>query len=127
MCKKVLTSFLVIILVAPLNVGAAAWMAMSMGNSEQHVQHMTSPGGDHSAQVGAANIDSSDLTQSSIMHEHDASDCEEHCASCTNHCSSLGIVTSSSGLFDPELHVTGVFSGTVSSRLELLFRPPILA
>lgn len=127
MRQKVLTSFLVALLVAPLNVSAAAWMAMSMSNSEQHVLHMTDSDGGHSPHMSSAPTEMPDHSQSTLTHEHDASDCEEHCASCTNHCSSVGIVTSSPGRFDPGHHIAGTIPGPTSNRSELLFRPPILA
>ena len=126
MPQKILISLLIMLLVAPLNTSAAAWMAMSMSNSEQHVQHMTMPD-DHGLHMSATRGESSDHSHASQAHAHDASDCEEHCASCTNHCSSLGIVTSSSGPFDPGHQFAGTVPGPTSNRSELLFRPPILA
>lgn len=120
-------SLLVMLLVAPLNTSAAAWMAMSMSNSEQHVQHMTMPDSDHSLHMSVTRGESPAHSQVSQAHEHDASDCEEHCASCTNHCSSLGIVTSTMGPFNLENHRLGAIPGTTFNRSDLLFRPPILA
>lgn len=127
MYQKVLTSFLAILLVAPLNASAAAWMAMSMGNSEQHVQHMTISDSDLGSQSSAGHTETSAHPKFVTTHDHDASDCEEHCASCTNHCSSLGIVTSFLSLLDLELLKAGLLSGSTISRFEILLRPPILA
>ena len=125
MPRKVLISLLVTLLVVPLNTSAAAWMAMSMSNSEQHVQHMTNKESGISSYMTAAHSETFDGPQAVMTHEHDASDCEDHCASCSNHCSTLGIVTSTLGLFDPDRCIAGSLSGMTTNRFELLFRPPI--
>ena len=143
--KKALISLLVALLVAPLNASAASWMAMSMSNSDHHLQHEHSFHGDthhngHGVDPFLETHDFLDIPethnalltfeshgdpQSAQHHEHNAADCEEHCASCTNHCSSLGIVTTTQGRIDTEADVTGMLSGTPSNYFELLFRPPI--
>ena len=142
--KNAIISLLVLLLAAPLNASAASWMAMSMGNSDHHMQHASHGDSDHTHHVdqrvepfpSSLDVQSSHTNdslgshsdpQSAQHHEHDAADCEEHCASCTNHCSSLGIVTTTQDRIDTEGNVTGMLIGTPSNHFELLFRPPINA
>lgn len=125
MYQRLIASLLVVLLTAPLNASAAAWMAMSMNMADQHGQHTTAHEADHGSHSAANHIGDPGLTASAETHQHDAADCEEHCASCTNHCSSLGIVSSTVGVLGMENQSAGAGCGDTTSRLELLFRPPI--
>lgn len=125
--RILLNSLLIVILVFPLNAGAAAWMAMSMddtahlemaGHSHAHALQMMPPAG----------IDGPVVAQSSSPHsEHNSADCEEHCASCSNHCSSTAIISSHHNLFDTDEQRVDFLAGMTLYRHEMLFRPPIFA
>ena len=137
MLHKSLAIIVAVSLFAPLNSGAAAWMSMSMADSNAAITAMgvhehTRP--DHHA--GAAS--SADHHQSHSMHggahdehdEHDGhsqEDCEEHCMSCSNHCSSLAVVSSQSKRYGQVRLLAATTAGLTSTHPELLFRPPIRA
>ena len=134
MLRKSLAIILAVSLFAPLNSGAAAWMSMSMADSNAAITAMgvhehTSP--DHHA--GAAS--SGNHHQSHSMHggasdEHDGhseEDCEEHCMSCSNHCSSLAVVSNQSKRYGQVRFLATGSAGLTSTHSELLFRPPIHA
>lgn len=134
MLQKSLAIILAVLLFAPLNSGAAAWMSMSMADSNAAITAMgvdehTRP--DHHA--GAAS--SGNHHQSHSMHggahnehdEHSEEDCEEHCMSCSNHCSSLAVVSSQSRRYGQVRLLAATTAGLTSAHPELLFRPPIRA
>jgi hypothetical protein len=134
MLQKSLAIILAVLLFAPLNSGAAAWMSMSMADSNaattaMGVDEHTRP--DHHA--GAAS--SGNHHQSHSMHggahnehdEHSEEDCEEHCMSCSNHCSSLAVVSSQSRRYGQVRLLAATTAGLTSAHPELLFRPPIRA
>ena len=129
MLQKSLALVLTCLLLAPLNSGAAAWMATSMSEGDlsspaaaghqlhdSHSAHGAPHAGDHHGH-GTHGDD----------HDHDESDCEEHCMSCSNHCSSLAIVSNHSDSFQQSILRLAVAEGLVSNHSELLFRPPIRA
>jgi hypothetical protein len=134
MLQKSLAIILAVLLFAPLNSGAAAWMSMSMADSNaattaMGVDEHTRP--DHHA--GAASSGNHHLSHS--MHggahnehdEHSEEDCEEHCMSCSNHCSSLAVVSSQSRRYGQVRLLAATTAGLTSAHPELLFRPPIRA
>ncbi|GAB5500355.1 MAG: hypothetical protein PsegKO_26660 [Pseudohongiellaceae bacterium] len=123
--RSLLNILLIVILVFPLNAGAAAWMAMSMDD----VAHPEMAGYSHALQVmHSAELDGAAVAESSSPHgEHDSADCEEHCASCSNHCSSTAIISSHHNLFDKDEQRAGYLAGMTLYRHETLFRPPISA
>ena len=129
MLQKSLALVLTCLLLAPLNSGAAAWMAMSMSEGDLsspaaeghhiHDSHETRDarhGGDHHAHSMPVED-----------HDHSEEDCEEHCMSCSNHCSSLAIVSNHVEGFQQSVQQLAVADGLVSNHSELLFRPPIRA
>ena len=131
MLQKSLTLKLAVSLFAPLNSGAAAWMSMSMADSNAAITAMgvhehTSP--DHHA--GAAF--SADHHQSDSMHggahdNHSVEDCREHCISCSNHCSSLAVDSSQSKRYGQIRLLAATTAELTSAHPDLLFRPPIRA
>ena len=137
MLQKSLAIILAASLFAPLNSGAAAWMSMSMADSDAAISasgvHSHGSPDHHS---GAAS--SADHHQPHAMHAeaqdgheghdgHSEEDCEEHCMSCSNHCSSLAVVSNQSKRFGQVRLLAAATAGLTSTLPELLFRPPIRA
>ena len=120
MLKNTLVSLLIVLLAAPLDAGAAAWMAMSMDQPDQPA--MTMQDGSVHRMAMAEAVDSA---AAPLAHDHDEVDCEEHCLSCHNHCSSAAIVSSSQDSLVPAHLHTGFRSAAALNRIDLLFRPPI--
>ncbi len=123
--RTLLNSLLIVILVFPLNAGAAAWMAMSMDDAA----HLEMAGHSHALQaMSPAGMDGAVVAESSSPHsEHNSADCEEHCASCSNHCSSTAIISCHHNLFDTDEQRADFLAGMTLYRHETLFRPPISA
>ena len=116
MTSKALALLLIGSLLAPLNSGAAAWMALSMDaadNAMAEQPHHQAPMGHHSSHADGHDD------------SHDEDDCEEHCFSCTNHCSSLGIVSGSIVHLDLTRQLSALEVGLTSNYSDLLYRPPI--
>ncbi|PCI76999.1 MAG: hypothetical protein COB20_09310 [SAR86 cluster bacterium] len=125
MIKRYIITALVLIVLAPLNAGAAAWMTQSptVGDTgEMPMAQMDMAGHDHESMMSSG--------QKQLMmdaHDHGSDDCDDYCMNCSNHCSSTAILSSSNDIFelDREFHKT--LAGDTSNRAYLLFRPPIRA
>lgn len=125
MIKRYIITALVLLMLAPLNAGASAWMAESspmVETDEVAMAEMLMPGHDHGAMMG-----SSEKQSMMDAHDHDAEDCDDYCMNCSNHCSSTAIVPSSSNIFELDRKFNRTITGDTSSRASLLFRPPISA
>jgi hypothetical protein len=114
-------------LFAPLNSGAAAWMSMSMADSNAAITTMgvhehTRPD-HHSGAASSANHHQSHSMHAEAHDEHDEhseEDCEEHCMSCSNHCSSLAVVSSQSKRYCQVRLLAATTAGLTSAHPELL-------
>ena len=134
MPRKAIAFVLVALLIAPLNAGAASWMALSMVESQaEHSQQADVAAetdlvsSNHEMHMAAHHHKMKEGLHDSQHGNHDAEDCEEHCLSCSNHCSSLGIVADQSQRFDLASHQSGLETNPTSSHSDLLLRPPISA
>lgn len=135
--QKVISLLLALVLVAPVNAGAATWMALSMNSTINSVdasvitatasstQHMVDDSHDHHSSHAHTTHMAHDLEQIDQNHEHDDEDCNEHCVSCANHCSSLGILSDNFMLSDLTKQSQRFESGNLNSFSDLLYRPPI--
>jgi hypothetical protein len=125
MIKRYLVTALVILMLAPLNAGAAAWMAESPSvadDGEMTMSQMVMTGHDHEAMM------SSHQKQSMMdAHDHGSEDCEDYCMNCSNHCSSTALIPSSGNIFELDRKFNRTITGNTLSRAYLLFRPPISA
>ena len=140
--QKVISLLLALVLVAPVNAGAATWMALSMNSTINSVdasvttdtasstQHMVDDSHAHQSSHAHMTHVAHDLQQMDHQsHEHDGKhneeDCNEHCISCANHCSSLGILSDNFMLSDLTKQSQRFESGNLNSFSDLLYRPPI--
>lgn len=125
MIKRYIVTALVLIMFAPLNVGASAWMDESssvVDADETAMAQMHMAGHDHEAMMGSA--------QQQVMmdvHDHSAEDCDDYCMNCSNHCSSTAIIPTLSHVFELDRKFTRTLTGNTFSRAYLLYRPPISA
>lgn len=125
MIKRYIAAALVLIMLAPLNAGAAAWMAESssvVDADEMAMTQMLKLGHDH-----AAMMDSSQKQSMMDAHDHGSEDCDDYCMNCSNHCSSTAIIPSSSSSFALDRKFSRTIAGNTFSRAYLLYRPPISA
>lgn len=117
---KSVTTILIFMLIAPLNLVAASAMQVDLASAGHSMAMEHGDGQDHSLMHADAQMQS--MMES---HDHSAEDCDEYCMSCSNHCSSTAIVSGSPLIFD----LTGRFARASGADLEtrayLLFRPPI--
>ena len=127
MLQKSLSIVLTILLLAPLNSGAAAWMAMSMSDSDLSVSTAQAHQHHDSHMNHGLQQHGDDHAHSMHGEDHNADDCEEHCMSCSNHCSSLALVSNHYSAFNQVRLQTTVAGGLVSNHSDLLYRPPIRA
>jgi len=122
MIKRYIVTALILALLAPLNMGASAWMnpasaAAVASNKDMSQMHMNAH--DHKAML------SSGQEQAKIgTHDHSLEECDL-CMNCSNHCSSTAIVASFKDRFDLDREFATGITGDTSSRVDLLFRPPI--
>ena len=124
MLQKSLAIILAVSLFAPLNSGAAAWMSMSMADSNAAITTMgvhehTRPD-HHSGAASSANHHQSHSMHAEAHDEHSEEDCEEHCMSCSNHCSSLAVVSSQSKRYGQVRLLAATTAGLTSAHPELL-------
>lgn len=125
MIKRYIVTALVLLMLAPVNVGAAAWMVESSSvvkPDEMAMAEMHMTGHDH-----AAMMDSSAKQSMMAAHDHGSQDCDDYCMNCSNHCSSTAIIPSSSSTFERDRKFNRTISGNTFSRAYLLYRPPIFA
>jgi hypothetical protein len=116
---------LVLIMFAPLNVGASAWMAESssvVDPDEIVMTQMFMTGHDHEAMM-----DSPQKQSMMDAHDHGSEDCDDYCMNCSSHCSSTAIIPSSSSPFELDRKFDRIITGNTFSRAYLLYRPPIFA
>lgn len=121
MIKRYIVTVLVLLMLAPVNAGAAAWMTESAPAADAMAQmHMA--GHDHEAMM-----DSSAKQAMMDAHDHSSEDCDDYCMNCSNHCSSTAITPSSSSTFEVDRKFHRTHTGNTFSRAYLLYRPPISA
>jgi len=125
MIKRYIATALILILLAPLNAGASAWMADSSSMvdvDEMAMTQMLMMGHDHEVMMSAGQ-------QQAMMdaHDHGPDDCDDYCMSCSNHCSSTAIIPSSSSTIEFDRRFNRTLTGGTLSRAYLLYRPPIFA
>jgi hypothetical protein len=123
MIKRYILSFLILIMLAPLNVGASAWVAQSFSAvdaDETLVTQMHAVGHDHQAMT------SSGQTQSMMdAHNHSAEDCDDYCMTCSNHSSSSAVTSFSNTTLELDRKFSLSSASYTLSRAYLLYRPPI--
>ena len=125
MIKRYIVTVLVLLMLAPENVGVSAWMAESstvVDADEIAMADMHMAGHDHEAMM-----DSSHKLSMVDAHEHGSEDCDDYCINCSNHCSNTAIIPSSSSIFGPDQKFISITTGNTLSRAYLLYRPPISA
>lgn len=125
MIKRYIVTVLVLLMLAPENVGVSAWMAESstvVDADEIAMADMHMAGHDHEAMM-----DSSHKLSMVDAHEHGSEDCDDYCMNCSNHCSNTAIIPSSSSIFGPDQKFISITTGNTLSRAYLLYRPPISA
>lgn len=138
---------LILLLIAPLNVDAAAWMAMPTVDGGNHASaaadHTANPlAGQKPGQQVERNGEHQSLGHSkAVVHEshgahanhsgahdqHSDEDCQEYCLSCSNHCSSLAVFSSHAASFTQTRVLSSASDDVSSYHSDLLFRPPISA
>ena len=134
--QNFIISLLILLVAAPLDTAATAWMVTGMG-AVTHVNAQVVDLDD----LGDINEKDSSMAQSSHHHEggyalntsktatdshhDDAEICDDHCMNCSTHCFSSALVTASSDFLGTEKHFASTFTGDTSDRAYLLFRPPI--
>ncbi len=137
--QKAISLLLALVLVAPVNAGAATWMALSMSSTMNSMDmmdtsdlthHLVDDSHQHHSSHAHMTHMAHDLEQMDHQsHEHDGKhseeDCNEHCVSCANHCSSLGILSDNFILSDLTKQSQRFESGNLNSFSDLLYRPPI--
>lgn len=95
-------------------------MAESPSLDEPEEIHMS--GHDHEAMM--------DSGQNQAMvdaHDHGSEGCDDHCMNCSTHYSSAAIINSSVSIFESSRKFIRTLTGDISSRPNLLYRPPIYA
>lgn len=125
MIKRYIATALVLIMLAPLNAGASAWMAESASMVEADEAAMTQmlmAGHDHEEMM-------SPIQKQSMMdaHDHGPDDCDDYCMNCSNHCSGTAIIPSANSTFELDRKFNRTITGNTLSRAYLLYRPPIFA
>ncbi|MBL4574185.1 MAG: hypothetical protein JKY86_14120 [Gammaproteobacteria bacterium] len=125
MNTRYIITALVLLMLAPVNAGASAWMVDSSsvveaGETVTAEMHMT--GHEHEANMGSSQ-------KQSMMdaHDHGSEDCDDYCMNCSNHYSSTAITPSLSSTFETDRKFDRTITGTTLNRAYLLFRPPIPA
>ena len=124
MIKRYVATTLVLIMLAPLNAGASAWMAesSSMVDADQMAMtQMIAMGHDHKAMSAGQKQAMMDA------HDHGPEDCDDYCMNCSNHCSSTAIIPYASNTFELDRRFNRILTGNTLSRAYLLYRPPIFA
>jgi len=125
MIKQTIVTVLILVLLAPLNAGASAWMSQSssMTNDvELAMSPMHMPDHDHETMLRTAGKPSTMDT-----HDHSPEDCDEYCMNCVNHCSSTAISSSLIEIFELNHEFETTITSDILSRAYLLYRPPIRA
>ena len=122
MIKRYIVTALVLLMLAPVNAGASAWMADSSSvveTEETAMVEMLMTGHDHEAMM-----DSSQKQTMMDGHDHGADDCDDYCMNCSNHCSSTAIIPSSNSTFELDRKFNRTITGNTLNRAYLLYRPP---
>ncbi|MDA0281612.1 MAG: hypothetical protein O3C29_14455 [Proteobacteria bacterium] len=125
MIKRYIVTALVLLMLAPVNAGASAWMAESapgVGPDKMAMAEMHMAGHDHKAMM-----DSSAKQSMMDAHDHGSEDCDDYCMNCSNHCSSTAITPSSGSTFERDRKFNRTITGNIFSRSSKLYRPPIFA
>jgi len=122
--KQYIATALILILLAPVNMGASAWMNLSSisantGDAEMTQMHTTDH--DHAAMLSIGQEQS--MTNA---HDHSVQDCG-FCMNCSNHCSTNALIASFKNHFELDREFATTIAGDTMSRVSLLFRPPISA
>lgn len=150
MLQKSLAIALILLMIAPLNVGASAVMAMSMVDGGHWAlaagDHKSAPRVGHKSESNLKHHDeysaghqphglSTAKAESHGLHanhtdahdQHSEEDCQEYCMSCSNHCSSLAVLSSHAANFTQARVLSAASIGVSSNHSDLLLRPPISA
>lgn len=125
MTKRYILSLLILIMLAPLNVGASAWMAKSFSvidADDAAITQMHVVGHDHQAMMNSGQ-------KQSMMdaHNHSAEDCDDYCMTCSNHSYSSAITSFSNTTRELDRKFSLANVSYTLSRAYLLYRPPIRA
>lgn len=121
MIQRTIVTALILLLLAPVNAGAAAWMNNSSAANDAATPSMHMAGHDHQAMLDAGHQGAMDET-----HDHSSGDCD-YCMSCSNHCASTALVSIYKDSFALNREFATTISADTLNRVYLLFRPPIRA